>query len=97
MFPKQRQNKNHDKKYVFVKIIERFYPLQVCGLELCGSVLATELAELILDEFNIKPDAVKFYMDIKVVLGYIHNQTRIFYIYISNRVEHIRKSTHPEQ
>ncbi|XP_061432402.1 uncharacterized protein LOC133358195 isoform X1 [Lethenteron reissneri] len=66
-------------------------------LELCGAVLATEVAELILDEFDVKLDAVKFYMESKVVLGYINNQTRRFYTYISNRVGRIRRSTQPEQ
>nr|XP_032806106.1 uncharacterized protein LOC116940390 [Petromyzon marinus] len=66
-------------------------------LELCGAVLATEVAELILDELDVKLDAVKFYTDSKVVLGYINNQTKRFYTYISNRVERIRRSTQAEQ
>lgn len=38
-------------------------------LELCGAVLAVEMAEMLLDEFDHKPDAVRFYCDRKVVLG----------------------------
>lgn len=32
-------------------------------LELCGAVLAVEMAELILDKLDHKPDAVRFYCD----------------------------------
>ncbi len=35
-------------------------------LELCGAVLAVEMAEHILDELDHKPNAVKFYCDSKV-------------------------------
>lgn len=34
---------------------------------------------------------------IAVVLGYIHNQKRRFYVYVSNHVQRIRKSTIPQQ
>lgn len=66
-------------------------------LELCGAVLAVELAELVQRELDIQADAVKFYIDSKVVLGYIYNETRRFYVYVANRVLRIRKTTRPEQ
>ncbi|XP_037115370.1 uncharacterized protein LOC119127506 [Syngnathus acus] len=66
-------------------------------LELCGAVLAVELAELILSELDYKPDAVKFYSDSKVVLGYIYNDSRRFFVYVHNRVHRIRQTTSPEQ
>ena len=46
---------------------------------------------------EIKPDTVAYYSDSRVVLGYITNETRRFYVYVSNRVECIRKSSSPEQ
>lgn len=61
-------------------------------LELCTALLAVDLAELIVQELDSKPDALEFYTDNKVVLGYICNQTRRFYVYISNRVQKIRGS-----
>lgn len=64
-------------------------------LELCGAVLAVELAELILDELDHKPDAVKFYCDSKVVLGYIFNDSKHIFVYVHNR--RIRQTTSPEQ
>ncbi|KAG5262246.1 hypothetical protein AALO_G00293800 [Alosa alosa] len=66
-------------------------------LELCGAVLVVELAELILDELDHKPDAVKFYSDSKVVLGYIFNDSKRFFVYVHNRVHRIRQTTSPEQ
>lgn len=66
-------------------------------LELCAAVLAVELYDLLRDEMDITWDAVKFYTDSKIVLGYIHNTARRFYVYVANRVSRIRKSTHPDQ
>lgn len=56
-----------------------------------------ELAELVTSEINVDLDATHFYTDSKVVLGYIYNETRRFYVYVSNRVQRIRRSTRPEQ
>ncbi len=66
-------------------------------LELCAAVLAVELYELISNEMDIEMDTVKFFTDSKIILGYIHNSTRRFYLYVSNRVTRIRRSTHPNQ
>lgn len=66
-------------------------------LELCGAVLAVEMAEQILDELDLKPDSVKFYCDSKVVLGYIHNNSKRFFVYVHNRVSRIRRTTSPQQ
>ena len=65
-------------------------------LELCAAVLAVEIAELIQRETVFPPCPVIYHSDSKVVLGYIRNQTRRFYVYVSNRVEIIRRSTSPE-
>ncbi|XP_063762763.1 uncharacterized protein LOC134880024 [Eleginops maclovinus] len=66
-------------------------------LELCAAVLAVEIADVIVDEMDTIFDAVTFYSDSKVVLGYIHNESRRFYVYVSNRVQRIRRSTSPKQ
>ncbi|XP_076862530.1 uncharacterized protein LOC143514793 [Brachyhypopomus gauderio] len=66
-------------------------------LELCAAVLAIELADLVSTELNFQLDAVSYYTDSKVVLGYIHNETRRFYVYVSNRVLRIRRSSNPNQ
>ncbi len=65
--------------------------------ELCAAVLAVELGDLIKEEQAIKLDSITYYSDSKVVLGYVANQTRRFYVYVGNRVEQIRRSSNPEQ
>ncbi|XP_067279227.1 uncharacterized protein [Pseudorasbora parva] len=66
-------------------------------LELCAAVLAVEIADLIRHEMDLRLHAVRFYCDSKVVLGYIHNETKRFYVYVYNRVHRIRQSSRPEQ
>nr|XP_054601538.1 uncharacterized protein LOC129164687 [Nothobranchius furzeri] len=66
-------------------------------LELCAAVLAVELADTLIDELDTNIHAVKFYTDSRVVLGYIYNSNRRFYIYVANRVARIRKSSQPGQ
>lgn len=66
-------------------------------LELCAAVLAVEMAELIVREMDFQLDAVTFYCDSKVVLGYIHNESKRFYVYVHHRVQRIRQSTQPRQ
>lgn len=66
-------------------------------LELGVAVLAVELSEFIVNEMGITLHALEFYTDSRVVLGYLHNQKRWFYVYVSNCVQRIRKSTAPEQ
>ncbi|XP_057696133.1 uncharacterized protein LOC130918451 [Corythoichthys intestinalis] len=69
----------------------------ILRLELCAAVLAVELADLISEELDLQLDATTFYTDSKVVLGYISNETRRFYVYVSNRVLRIRRSSHSSQ
>ena len=66
-------------------------------LELCAAVLAVELFELVREEIDIELDTVTFYSDSRVVMGYITNETRRFYTYVSNRVARIRQSSEPNQ
>ncbi|KAI4788199.1 hypothetical protein KUCAC02_036008 [Chaenocephalus aceratus] len=63
------------------------YPLHtIPRLELCGAVLAVELAELIKSEIDLEFKAVRFFTDSRVVLGYIYNNSRRFYTYVANRL-----------
>lgn len=66
-------------------------------LELCAAVMAVDVAELITSEIDIKCDTITFYTDSKVVLGYIYNEKRRFYVYVNNRTQRIRRSTQPQQ
>ncbi|KAK7891083.1 hypothetical protein WMY93_023046 [Mugilogobius chulae] len=71
--------------------------LTIPRLELCAAVLAVEVAETIMQEIHLKVDAVRFFSDSKVVLGYIHNEKRRFYVFVSNRVQRIRQVSQPTQ
>ncbi|XP_053381914.1 uncharacterized protein LOC128549337 [Mercenaria mercenaria] len=51
-------------------------------LELCGAVLATEISQSITDQIGLKSDKIKYYTDSRIVLGYIHNQSRRFHTYV---------------
>lgn len=66
-------------------------------LELCAAVLAIEVAQTVQDHIDIEFQDVKYFSDSRVVLGYIHNDTRRFHVYVSNRVEKIRNLSLPEQ
>ena len=66
-------------------------------LELCAAVLGVEAAELVIEELDLELQAIVYYSDSRVVLGYISNETRRFYVYVSNRVQRIRRSTLPNQ
>ncbi|XP_028415517.1 uncharacterized protein LOC114538584 [Dendronephthya gigantea] len=67
-------------------------------LELCAAVLATQTVERITKELKLVTVAkVVFYTDSKVVLGYIQNESRRFYVYVANRVQINRKLSNPSQ
>lgn len=66
-------------------------------LELCAAVLATELGEAVCDYLKIPQDRFHYYTDSRIVLGYICNRTRRFFVYVTNRVEKIHKVSSPSQ
>ena len=65
-------------------------------LELCAAVLGTELAQTVFTHLKIDPDLATYYTYSKVVLGYLNNQTRRFYNYVSNRVIIIYSRSKPQ-
>lgn len=52
-------------------------PTSIPRLELCGAVLVVQ-------EIDLKIFNVIYYTDSRVVLGYITNETRLFYMYVAN-------------
>ena len=75
-------------------------PLQTTSiprLELCAAVLATQAGAKVVKEIDMQIDSITFYTDSKVVLGYIQNESRRFYVYVANRVQLIRKISSPSQ
>jgi hypothetical protein len=65
-------------------------------LELCAAVLGIEIASIIKKQMSIPTEEFHFHTDSRVVLGYIYNNTRRLYTYVSNRVEKIRNASVPE-
>ena len=55
-------------------------------LELCSAVLSTQIAETIAHHLQLPICEFKFYTDSKVILGYINNESRRFFNYVTNRV-----------
>ncbi|GFR64086.1 Gag-pol fusion polyprotein, partial [Elysia marginata] len=92
--------REHNREIGFVMGKAKLAPKSghtVPRLELCGAVLAVELYQTISEHLGVPLEHVAFHTDSKVVLGYISNETRRFYTYVSNRVEKIRSVTSPAQ
>ncbi|XP_063412631.1 uncharacterized protein LOC134695338 [Mytilus trossulus] len=66
-------------------------------LELCAAVLSVEIADTLKEQLKLDSTYFHFYTDSNVVLGYLTNETRRFYVYVSNRVNRIRTSSSPSQ
>ncbi|KAK3730882.1 hypothetical protein QZH41_002987 [Actinostola sp. cb2023] len=59
--------------------------------------MATQAVAKILKEIDIEIAEVIYCTDSKVVLGYITNESRRFYVYVANRVQFIRNMSSPNQ
>lgn len=66
-------------------------------LELSKALFAIEIYDIAMNTLDIAVDFVQFHIDSKVVLGYINNSVRRFYMYVSNRIERILRTTTPKQ
>ena len=73
------------------------HPLTMPRLELCTTLLATEIGELVQSHLNLTFNLTKYYSDSKVVLGYLTSRTKRFYIYVANQVQRILQHTRPDQ
>ncbi|XP_069108972.1 uncharacterized protein [Argopecten irradians] len=65
-------------------------------LELCAAVLGIEIAEIIKEQLNFEQRDFWFYSDSQVILGYVTNEARRFYVYVANRVSRIRTFSKPD-
>ncbi|XP_078380254.1 uncharacterized protein LOC144663213 [Oculina patagonica] len=66
-------------------------------LELCAAALAVQAGAKVVKEIDLKIDEVTYYTDSRVVLGYLQNDSRRFYVYVANRVQLIRRLSSPSQ
>ena len=62
-------------------------------LRFCRSKLLNGLVQ----ELRLNIDKIVFCTDSKVVLGYIQNESRRFYVYVANRIKIIRSISDPFQ
>ena len=93
-------DKNGDVSVSFVYGQARLaptYPVSIPRLELCGAVLVVEAVKKVLKEIDMEIARVIYYTDSKVVLGYITNDSKRFYVYVANRVQLIRSLSRPSQ
>jgi len=73
------------------------HPTSIPRLELCGAVMATQAAAKVQKELDMNISEVTYYTDSQVVLGYIMNESKRFYVYVANRVQLIRSMSLPSQ
>jgi hypothetical protein len=73
------------------------HPVSIPRLELCGAVLLVEAVQRVLKEIDLEIAQVTYYTDSRVVLGYITNESKRFYVYVANRVQLIRSLSSPDQ
>lgn len=66
-------------------------------MELCAAVLGIEVADIIKEQLGIPSGCFRYYTDSQIVLGYLTNTTRRFYVYVSNRVKRVHSSSSPTQ
>ena len=66
-------------------------------LELCAAVMSTAVVQKIASEMDLEIDEIYYYTDSKVVLGYVANDARRFYMCVANRVQQIRDRSSPSQ
>lgn len=66
-------------------------------MELCAAVLGIEVADIIKEQLGILSVCFRYYTDSQIVLGYLTNTTRRFYVYVSNRVKRGHSSSSTTQ
>ncbi|XP_071478436.1 uncharacterized protein [Diadema antillarum] len=72
-------------------------PTTIPRLELQAATRSVKIANILDNELDYISATHHFWTDSQVVLGYIHNETKRFHMYVANRVERIRQTSRPEQ
>ena len=62
-------------------------------LELVAAVLSVKIAALIRRELDIEWKNETFFIDGKVVLGYINNNTKKFKVFVANQIQQIHEGS----
>ncbi len=72
-------------------------PTTVPRLELTAGTVSAKIAAMLVEELKIPEIKVYYWIDNKIVLGYIYNERRRFRIFVANRVQIIDAYTEKEQ
>jgi len=72
-------------------------PVTMPRLELTAAVCSTRVSRQIHRELEYHIDEDFYWTDSQVVLGYIHNASRRFHVFVANRVQEIHESTQESQ
>ena len=72
-------------------------PTTVPRLELTAATVSVQIAAMLVEELGLQGTHVYFWIDNKVVLGYIYNEKRRYRIFVANRVMIIDKYSNKEQ
>jgi hypothetical protein len=59
-------------------------------LELAAATVAVKMADVLRDELTYEGLQEYYWMDSKVVMGYISNESKRFHVYVANRVQLIQ-------
>ena len=66
-------------------------------LELNAALLSAKMSLLLRKELSVSLTGEYFWTDLRVVLGYVNNESRRFHTFVANRVKLIRDITEPDQ
>ena len=68
-------------------------PITIPRLELSAAVVSVKISAILKQELDLKDVVECFWMDSKIVLGYIANDSRRFYVFVANRLQQIYDHT----
>ena len=71
-------------------------PISIPHLELTAAIISVNVATMLKSELDIETIQCYYYNDSKIVIGYINDGVRRFHVKVSNRVQHIRDHSSPE-
>lgn len=66
-------------------------------LELSAAVVAVRTSDFLRKELELDGAQEIFWMDSRVVLGYVNNEARRFHVFVANRIQRIKESTDSSQ
>ena len=70
--------------------------VSISRIELVAAVLSVEILNMIKKELQLQEFDEYFWTGIRVVLGYVANDTRAFEIFVANRVHMIQENSNVE-